>query len=1007
MSNNKSILLNYTPLPNPIPIHTATNHTNDFIIGKGDVTVATDEGDIEKVGNVFYCPTATSTILSPGALIADGAHITMTANHDMKIKLKSGKTVTARHRNRRWFINPKPRSCCNSSSTNPSMCAIHADKSVSKLWHARFGHVAMRHIKKLSEKADEYGLPDHSPLSSVLCDECMTCKSTRRRVLGSTNREIGLMDIVVSNVAGPFIPCLSGEKLMVTFRDAASTYSKAVIIHNKSEVPKHFINTIKQCEQETGLKIKKIRTDRGGEYVSNALDTWLKSEGIQHKFSNPYEPEQNGIAERLNRTIGEIACTLLLSAKLPNQFWHLAYLTAVYLHNRIPNSVTNNKTPFELFFGGKPQLDIIRMFGSKAFVHLHSNKRSPGKLENRARECLMVGYIDGGKGWLFYDPAVKTLIPSAIAQFPYKGYPKRNQRTPSQENFTSSDSLNKILNKELPNKASIAHIVNALTVGDFNLEVKLDQQDAAANVALDAQAYLKILNPPQSYAEAMRSPHADEWKKACDAEMAMMNTMKVWKIVDKPRGLMPIGLKWVFTYKKFDDDGNPIEFKARLVAKGYKQQAGIDYTETFAPTATFAGLRIMLTIAAHKNWLTHSFDILSAYLHSDIDSTVFFSLPTGYMVEERKRSKILEALKALYGTKQGAQCWWKHIESVLISLGFKSSQYDQSLYIYQQGDDACIIWLHSDDGGVTGSSEELLTEIHDALKQKLMIKWEKSLDQIVGVNVERDCDGNFVLSQPGLTKKILKSFLPDDRTVKTPMNVQKLPTLPSDGEERIENNRYLSAIGSLDYLSVATRPDITYAVNYLARFSSTPCCQHWDAIEHLMRYLNTTGTKQLILKPIRDNVNVPLHTYVDANWGGEGARSSHGFITFFMNCPISWTSKRQTCVATSTCHAEYMAMGTACRDAVWIRNLVEDLTGEGNVVNMFCDNTSAIHVARDNSSNKRTRHTDREFYYINEQVYKGIVFLNWIDTKAQKANILTKALGPQLHVNGTKALCLS
>lgn len=164
-----------------------------------------------------------------------------------------------------------------------------------------------------------------------------------------------------------------------------------------------------------------------------------------------------------------------------------------------------------------------------------------------------------------------------------------------------------------------------------------------------------------------------------------------------------------------------------------------------------------------------------------------------------------------------------------------------------------------------------------------------------------------------------------------------------------------------------------------------------------MRYLNTTGVKKLKTKPIRTKVNTPLQTYVDAKWGGEGARSSHGYITYFLNCPISWTLKRQTCVASSTCHAEYMALGTACRDAVWLQNLIEDLTGDGNIVSMHCDNTSAIHVAKDNLSNKHTRHTDREFYYVNEQIYKGRIFLNLIDSKSQQADILTKPLGPTLH----------
>lgn len=1005
VSNNKSLLSNYQPLPSPIPMRTAANDSHTVIVGKGDIEVAASDGEPTKIKDVYYCPKATTTIISPGALIANGAKISMTDGNDYRITLPNGKVLHACHKNRRWFIKSKvciPTPCSPSVTSSRHVCAIKSSVELSKLWHARFGHVSMKRIQKLFKLHSEYGLPELSQ-SHVTCEDCLRCKGTRRRVLSTTNREPRVMEILVTDVAGSFTPCFSGEQLMVTFRDLASTYSKICIIKHKSEVFQRLVMTIKKWEHTTNLKIKIVRSDRGGEYVGTNLDRWLKEAGIVHKYSNPYEPEQNGTAERLNRTLGEMARTLLASSKLPQRFWSFAYLTAAYIHNRLPNSVTDAKTPYELFYGRKPQLDILRSFGSVAFVHIHQGQRSPGKLEDRARKCVMIGYVDGGKGWMFYDESSKTVFPSAIATFPYELETSQLKSSPSNE-MTSSGSLNSILNAKTHDKGNLAHIINAMKLGDFTDEIRLDKQDVAASHALTGEDYLKILKPPRSYAEAMRSEYSKQWQEACDAEMKMMNTMSVWKVVDKPDGLTPIDLKWVFAYKKMDDEGNPVRFKARLVAKGFRQREGIDYTEMFAPTATFAGLRIMLTIAAHQNWPTHSFDISSAYLHSDIDSRVYFSIPTGYMCEARKKNKVLEALKALYGTKQGARCWWKHIDTILVSLGFKSSQYDQSLYFYRRDNDTCIIWLHSDDGGVTASSERLLEEIHKALKQRLLIKWEKGLDQIVGVTVTRHDDGSFTLSQPGLTKKTLQSFLPDERQVKTPLNCQKIPTSPAEDEEKIDSKKYLSAIGSLNYLSVATRPDITYSVNYLARFSSDPRRQHWTAVEHLMRYLNTTGVRQLSIKPIKSKVNTPMHTYIDTNWGGEGARSSHGYITYFLDCPISWTSKRQTCVASSTCHAEYMAMGSACRDAMWLRNLIEDMTGEGNIVNMHCNNTSAIHVASNNSSNKRTRHTDREFYYINEQIYWGRVFLHWIDTKSQQADILTKALGPNLHIQGVGKL---
>lgn len=998
VSNDLRLLTNYKPLPKPIPIQTAANDSSAVIVGRGTIPIRTEDGGEDRIDDVYYCPKATATIISPGALLAKGAKVKMDEKHNYSITLVSGKKIRAYHKNRRWFINPwsKAISTCNTSSL--SSCAIHSTGEVSRLWHNRFGHVSMKRIRELFKQGSEYGLPRVVPQRDVTCEDCLKCKSTRSRTLGSTNRRHELMDVMVSDVAGPFSQCLTGEKLIVTFRDVATGYTEIEIIKNKSEVPQKLMQTIKKWERQTNKSIKIIRSDRGGEYIGAALEKWLKEEGIKHEFSNPYEPEQNGNAERLNRTLGEMARTMLSHSRLPNQFWNFAYLTSAYLYNRLPNTLTGNKTPYELFHGRKPNLDIIRTFGSLAFVHVNNNQRAPGKLEDRGRRCTMVGYVEGGKGWVFYDAASKSLIKSAIAKFPYEDIKDETEEIKTNNSSkTSSESLNKLMNPDLPNKGRLNHILNALKLGDFTDEINIDKQDVAAKHALDGRDYLKILKPPQSYAAAMRASDSEKWKEACDAEMRMMDTMGVWKVVDKPSSLVPIDLKWVFAYKKVDDDGNPIKYKARLVAKGYNQREGIDYTETFAPTATFAGLRIMLTIAAHQNWPVHSFDITSAYLHSRIDSPIYFSLPTGYMCDARKKNQVLEAIKALYGTKQGARCWWKHFDSILKELGFSSSQYDQSLYFFRRGNDTIIIWLHSDDGGVTGSSEKILFEVAGKLKEKLLIKWEANLDQIVGVNVERDTDGNFTLSQPGLTKKILKSFLLDEKTVKTPMNPQKIPCSPIDDEEKVDVDRYLSAIGSLNYLSVATRPDITYTVNYLARFSSDPRRQHWQAIEHIMRYLNTTGIKSLRIKPIKSRVTTPLQTYVDANWGGEGARSSHGYITYFLNCPISWTSKRQTCVASSTCHAEYMALGTACRDAIWLRNLVEDLTGEGNIVGMNCDNTSAIHVAKDNSSNKRTRHADREFYYVNEQIYKGRIFLNWIDSKSQRADILTNPLGPTLH----------
>lgn len=212
----------------------------------------------------------------------------------------------------------------------------------------------------------------------------------------------------------------------------------------------------------------------------------------------------------------------------------------------------------------------------------------------------MIGYIEGGKRLLFYDPDSRVLISSEIARFPYKNTVEQTGVVGGSHNQpTLPTHPNKITNHDQPDKGSLQHIINTPKLGEFDEEVKLDMQDVATTHTLDRKDYLKLLKPPQSYAEAMRSADSGESRKECDAQMAMMEQMKVWKLVQKPEGLVPIDLKWVFNYKKVDNNGNPIKFKSRLVEKGFSQREGIEYTENFAPTATFAGLLIMLKPLPH------------------------------------------------------------------------------------------------------------------------------------------------------------------------------------------------------------------------------------------------------------------------------------------------------------------------------------------------------------------------------------------------------------------------
>lgn len=171
-----------------------------------------------------------------------------------------------------------------------------------------------------------------------------------------------------------------------------------------------------------------MRSDGAGEYTSKSFLDWCAASGIVKEKTLPYEHHQNGIAKRLNRTMGDMARKMLIASGLPDCMWPLAYLTAAHLHNCIPNSNTNHKTPVELLFAQKPHLGDVRTFGERAYVHVPEEKRQ--KLAAHAFKGHFVGYIPGSKGRKFWDPAQDIITQSSMAVFLSDGPPVVEKTSP-------------------------------------------------------------------------------------------------------------------------------------------------------------------------------------------------------------------------------------------------------------------------------------------------------------------------------------------------------------------------------------------------------------------------------------------------------------------------------------------------------------------------------------------------------------------------------------------------
>ena len=221
---------------------------------------------------------------------------------------------------------------------------------------------------------------------------------------------------------------LGGAEYFLSFIDDKTRYVWVYFLRTKGEVYEKFLEWKAMVELATEKRLKAIRTDNGGEYTSRKFQEYLKTEGVYHELTVPKNPEQNGVAERINRTLIETARSMLIDSHLPHSFWAEAISTAAYLCNRSPTKAVAEMTPYEAWTGKRPQVDGLRVFGYQAFVHIPKDERK--KLDSKSRRCIFGGYGVTTKGYRLYNPMKKKVCYSRDVIFMEDKY---NQLKPEEE----------------------------------------------------------------------------------------------------------------------------------------------------------------------------------------------------------------------------------------------------------------------------------------------------------------------------------------------------------------------------------------------------------------------------------------------------------------------------------------------------------------------------------------------------------------------------------------------
>lgn len=278
--------------------------------------------------------------------------------------------------------------------------AMIADNSVAKLktWHERYGHLNFNDLHKLKVINMVTSLDIPVKMTAIPCETCNRAKIHALPHRHSETRAKNTLELIHMDICGPMsVTSMGGARYFATFIDDYTRYTEVVMLKKKSDIFAAFVKYLAKVERETGRKITKIRSGNAKEYDSKEFNQFLETMSIRREFSVEYTPEQNGVAERMNRTIEEMARCMILQSKSPTSLWTEAVNTAAYLRNRCPSKAIGNKTPLEMWSGKKPDVRRLRTFGS----HVTALKKRPGliKWEAKGEDFVFVGYGIGSKGY--------------------------------------------------------------------------------------------------------------------------------------------------------------------------------------------------------------------------------------------------------------------------------------------------------------------------------------------------------------------------------------------------------------------------------------------------------------------------------------------------------------------------------------------------------------------------------------------------------------------------------
>jgi transposase InsO family protein len=510
-------------------------------------------------------------------------------------------------------IGPIPQEVTSFATTT------HSDPTTSfRTWHNRLGHAGMARIKA--------SIPDIKLDSSEACNSCMKGKTSRLPFLGHFDRTSAPLDVVHGDIVGPITPSTnSGCKYFLTLVDQHTEFISVKLLKDKTQVGPAIIDFKVFFKNQTGCRMKKLITNGGGEFVNNSLSEQFTELGIQHNVSPPYTPQHNGVAERVNKTIINMARCMLIHSNLAKEWWGETVRTAMLVTNCLPSLGRSRMPPIEQMFGKQPNFSVFKPFGCKVWS-IKPQACRDFKFGVIAWDGILIGYSNDYSSYRIVRVDNKRIIETQNVYFDELVFPAFNAINPSHDAFPPVDLPTFNFDQTLPfNQAEMeaSPKPNADQTEAMDVDQENHEEDAPTDelppegdtmearrprLIIHGPCHLTLVNSsvdegnilrysrrrhhalliqkepePKNHAAAMKTPDCAEWIKAEEKEISNMLTHDVWTEVPAHPDLKPILSTWAYK-RKLGANNEIIKYKARICAQGFQQTHGLNFDAKYAPT---------------------------------------------------------------------------------------------------------------------------------------------------------------------------------------------------------------------------------------------------------------------------------------------------------------------------------------------------------------------------------------------------------------------------------------